>query len=119
MSRYANIAMAHNVYQVAMEEGVKRVVVASSNHAADFYEPLIHSGRESHDPNCLRLAVGSVFVVDSLTRSSLCGQSTTTFGLIRTNAARGPWLTTCTVGARRPMSTWGSCTLWVRECHGG
>ena len=42
--------MAHNVYQVAMEEGVKRVVVASSNHAADFYEPLIHSGRESHDP---------------------------------------------------------------------
>ena len=53
MGRYANIAMAHNVYQVAMEEGVKRVVVASSNHAADFYEPLIHSGRESHDPNCL------------------------------------------------------------------
>ena len=54
VSRYANIAMAHNVYQVAMEEGVKRVVVASSNHAADFYEPLIHSGRESHDPNRLR-----------------------------------------------------------------
>jgi len=50
VSRYANIAMAHNVYQVAMEEGVKRVVVASSNHAADFYEPLIHSGRESHEP---------------------------------------------------------------------
>ena len=25
-------------------EGVQRVVMASSNHAADFYEPLIHTG---------------------------------------------------------------------------
>ncbi len=36
-----NVQMAYNVYQVAWEEGVRRVVVASSNHAADYYEPLI------------------------------------------------------------------------------
>ena len=30
--------------QVSLEAGVQRVVMASSNHAADFYEPLIHSG---------------------------------------------------------------------------
>ena len=47
-SEYANIAMAHNVYQVSLEEGVRRVVMASSNHAADFYEPLIHSGDFDH-----------------------------------------------------------------------
>jgi len=37
----ANVAMAYNVYKVAHEEGVRRVVVASSNHAADYYERLI------------------------------------------------------------------------------
>ena len=36
--------MAYNVYQVSLEEGVRRVVVASSNHAADYYEPLILDG---------------------------------------------------------------------------
>ena len=33
--------MAHNVYQTCVEEGVRRVVVISSNHAADYYERLI------------------------------------------------------------------------------
>jgi hypothetical protein len=37
----ANVEMAYNIYQVAWEENVRRVVVASSNHAADYYEPLI------------------------------------------------------------------------------
>jgi hypothetical protein len=37
-----NVDMAEHVYRVALEEGVRRVVVASSNHAADWYEPLIH-----------------------------------------------------------------------------
>ncbi len=41
----ANVAMAYNVYQTAVEEGVRRVVVASSNHAADYYERLIWSGK--------------------------------------------------------------------------
>jgi len=37
----ANVEMAYNVYQTAWEEKVRRVVVASSNHAADYYERLI------------------------------------------------------------------------------
>jgi nucleoside-diphosphate-sugar epimerase len=37
----SNVAMAYNVYRTAWEEGVRRVVMASSNHAADYYERLI------------------------------------------------------------------------------
>ena len=44
-TEYANVAMAYNVYKVAQEQGVKRVVVASSNHAADYYERLIWDDR--------------------------------------------------------------------------
>ena len=40
----ANVQLAYNIYQTALEEGVRRVVVASSNHAADYYEPLILDG---------------------------------------------------------------------------
>lgn len=36
-----NVDLAQHVYQLALEEGVERVVVASSNHAADWYEHLI------------------------------------------------------------------------------
>lgn len=39
-----NVEMAANVYQGAWEAGVRRLVVASSNHAADYYEPLILDG---------------------------------------------------------------------------
>ena len=38
LAERANVDMAYMVYQIALDEGVKRVVVASSNHAADFYE---------------------------------------------------------------------------------
>jgi hypothetical protein len=38
MAERANVDMAYAIYQLSAEEGVKRVVVASSNHAADFYE---------------------------------------------------------------------------------
>ncbi len=49
---YSNIQMAYNVYQTCLEEGVKRVVVASSNHAADYYEQLILDGNwDFVDPN--------------------------------------------------------------------
>ena len=42
-AEFANVRMAHNVYRSALEAGVRRVVVASSNHAADWYEhALIH-----------------------------------------------------------------------------
>ena len=48
----ANVAMAHNVYQTAFEENVGRVIVASSNHAADYYEPLILAGEfDTVDPD--------------------------------------------------------------------
>jgi hypothetical protein len=40
-SEIGNVQMAYNVYQTALEEGVRRVVLASSNHAADYYERLI------------------------------------------------------------------------------
>lgn len=40
-AEFLNVQMAYNVYQVAWEESVRRVVIASSNHAADYYEPLI------------------------------------------------------------------------------
>lgn len=40
-AEFANVQMAYNVYQVAWEERVRRVVVASSNHAADYYESLL------------------------------------------------------------------------------
>jgi nucleoside-diphosphate-sugar epimerase len=38
LAERGNVDMAYIVYQLALDEGVRRVVVASSNHAADFYE---------------------------------------------------------------------------------
>jgi len=40
-AEHENVALAYNVYRVALEEGVRRVVVASSNNAADYYERLV------------------------------------------------------------------------------
>ena len=40
-----NVRMAYNVYQACVEEGVRRLVNISSNHAADFYEQHILDGR--------------------------------------------------------------------------
>jgi hypothetical protein len=39
-AEYANIGMAYNVYRTALEEGIRRLLVCSSNHAADYYERL-------------------------------------------------------------------------------
>ena len=44
-AEHRNVALAYNVYRTALEEGVRRVVVASSNHAADYYERVIWAGR--------------------------------------------------------------------------
>lgn len=41
----ANVDLAYRVFLLAQEEGVRRVVMASSNHAADWYEHLIHAGK--------------------------------------------------------------------------
>jgi len=40
-AEHQNVALAYNVYRVALEEGVRRVVACSSNHAADYYERLV------------------------------------------------------------------------------
>jgi hypothetical protein len=37
--------MAFNMYRLALEEGARRVVIASSNHATDWYESKLHFGR--------------------------------------------------------------------------
>jgi hypothetical protein len=37
--------MAYNVYKCALLEDVKRVIVASSNHATDWYETKLHFGK--------------------------------------------------------------------------
>ena len=39
-----SVDMAFNVLRLAMEEGVRRVVITSSNHAADWYETKLHDG---------------------------------------------------------------------------
>jgi NAD dependent epimerase/dehydratase family len=44
-AEHDNVALAYNVYRTALEEGVRRVVVCSSNHAADYYERLIWAGK--------------------------------------------------------------------------
>lgn len=41
-----NIDMAHNMYQTCVEENVRRAVIISSNHAADYYENLIWAGKQ-------------------------------------------------------------------------
>ena len=40
-----NVDMAERVYRFALDHAVRRVVVASSNHAADWWEPLLHARR--------------------------------------------------------------------------
>ena len=40
-----NVDMADRVFRLSLDEGVRRVVMASSNHAADWYEHLIHAGK--------------------------------------------------------------------------
>ncbi len=44
-SELANLQLTYNVYQVAWEERVRRLVAASTNHAADFYENYALDGK--------------------------------------------------------------------------
>lgn len=58
-AEFANVEMAYNVFQTAREEGVRRVVMISSNHAADYYEPLILDGKcDVVTPDMQERAVG-------------------------------------------------------------
>ena len=53
-AEHSNVRMAFNVYQTAVEEGVERVIVSSSNHAADWWEPMILKGEyDTIDPEGL------------------------------------------------------------------
>jgi len=45
LAERGDVDMAYIVYQLGLEEGVKRVVVASSNHATDFYERPLRAGQ--------------------------------------------------------------------------
>jgi nucleoside-diphosphate-sugar epimerase len=45
LAERGNVDLAYLVYRMALEEGVRRVVVASSNHAADFYEGALRERR--------------------------------------------------------------------------
>ena len=45
LAERGDVDMAYIVYQLALEEGVKRVVMASSNHATDFYERPLRAGQ--------------------------------------------------------------------------
>ncbi|HIC49291.1 MAG TPA: NAD(P)-dependent oxidoreductase, partial [Dehalococcoidia bacterium] len=53
-----NVQMAYNVLRSSYDSGVDRVVIASSNHAADFYEHALIHGRmlEMLDPYKLALS---------------------------------------------------------------
>lgn len=44
-AEYQNVVLAYNVYRTALEEGVRRVVMVSSNHATDYYERLVWAGQ--------------------------------------------------------------------------
>jgi NAD+ dependent glucose-6-phosphate dehydrogenase len=57
-SQRQNVDMAHNVFRTAYDEGAERVVAASSNHAANWYEPnlLYPRKKESLDPYDLPLS---------------------------------------------------------------
>jgi hypothetical protein len=44
-AEHQNVALTYNVLRTALEENVRRVVIVSSNHATDYYEQLIWSGK--------------------------------------------------------------------------
>lgn len=41
----ANIDMVFHLLKIALEESIRRVIITSSNHAADWYETKLHRGR--------------------------------------------------------------------------
>jgi nucleoside-diphosphate-sugar epimerase len=45
LAERGDVDMAYVVYQLSLDAGVRRVVVASSNHATDFYERPLRSGQ--------------------------------------------------------------------------
>lgn len=58
-SLISNLTLAHDIYRVALESNVRRVVMCSTNHVAGYYEPFALDGRLARiDPAQRPLAVG-------------------------------------------------------------
>jgi len=58
-AEHQNVALTYNVLRTALEEDVRRVVIVSSNHATDYYEQLIWSGKlEMVTPEMAPRAIG-------------------------------------------------------------
>lgn len=56
-AEHQNITMAYNIYRTCLEENVKRLVMASSNHAADYYERLFWADKfDTVTPDLLPLS---------------------------------------------------------------
>jgi len=100
----SNVEMAYNVYQVSWEEKVRRVVSISSNHAADYFEPLILDGKwDFVDPDGRALSdnyygwakeayehLGFVFACGKMTGSPLENVQIRIGGPRETDVARCP-----------------------------
>ena len=104
-AEHANVEMAFNVFQTAAEAGVRRVVMASSNHAADYYEDLIldHSAQPcpTHMPS-IQCTTPATVSVDA---AGACPQRWTWW---TRRAWRAP--TTTMAGPRSPTRTSASCS---------
>lgn len=100
----SNVEMAYNVFRSAYDAGVPRVVVASSNHAADWYEhALIHRRKlEMLDPYRLPLSdnfygwakatyehMGFLFASGAFEFTDESGREQHTGGLLKTHRAMG------------------------------
>ena len=72
-SQRENVDMAYNVFRAAYDAGVERVVAASSNHAANWYEPALLQPRkmESLDPYDLPPVVQLLRLVEGDVRTPL------------------------------------------------
>jgi hypothetical protein len=112
-----NVEMAYNVLRTAYEAGVKRVVMASSNHAADWYEhALIHHQRaiEVLDPYLLPLSdnfygwakatyehLGFLFACGGMDARETPGREQHTGGFLE--ATRKLGVVMVRIGAPRPL----------------
>ena len=126
-----NVDMAFHVFQLAMEEGVRRVVVASSNHAADWYEHLLHakikdvvdpgSGRSATTSTAGRRRLTSTWASSSPAgawagrwRTCNCGSARRASWRRRAIAATRP----ATTATSAPISASATCSSW-RSKHRG
>jgi hypothetical protein len=111
-----NVEMAYNVFRTAYDAGVERVIMASSNHAADWYEhALIHQrAMEMLDPYTLPLSdnfygwakatyehMGFLFACGGMDFQDASGREQHTGGNLGT--ARQMGVVMVRIGAPRPL----------------